>query len=369
MRRRRVQDDTPPQPSVFTKMKALDAYSKVHSDHTVQTNTGGLISIISIFLMAILFLSQLLNYLTVEVMDHIVVDTTLNQKLPIGLDITFPNLRCDEVSVDTVDSTGDNQVDVSGTLHKQSLDAQGKESKELSSDCLSCFGAAEYLTEHDLPTCCNTCSELKEAYRTAQLAYQDVMGTAPQCVDRQGCRIHGDVLVSKVAGNIHVAMGKSKIRDGRHVHEFNMQDLDDGFNTSHVMHRLDFGADVPGIRSPLEGVSKIVKRGAFMFHYYIKLVPTSYGNGDESERIYTHQYSVTDTSKNVLSPSKDLTGLPGVFFVYDFNPFLIQKIEKRVPFTHFLTSVCAIIGGIFTVAGIMDSFIFRVTKTYSRRDV
>ena len=64
-------------------------------------------------------------------MDHIVVDTTLNQKLPIGLDITFPNLRCDEVSVDTVDSTGDNQVDVSGTLHKQSLDAQGKESKVL----------------------------------------------------------------------------------------------------------------------------------------------------------------------------------------------------------------------------------------------
>eukprot|EP00397_Hematodinium_sp_SG-2012_P043547 GEMP01048432.1.p1 GENE.GEMP01048432.1~~GEMP01048432.1.p1 ORF type:complete len:368 (+),score=63.28 GEMP01048432.1:163-1266(+) len=364
MRRRRGSEDTglTYEGSVFTKVKSLDAYSKVHSDHMVQTRAGGFISIMSFFLMMILFISQLQTYFTVEVMDHIVVDTTLNQKLPIGLDISFPNLRCDEISVDTVDSTGDNQVDVSGTLHKQMLDSNGLASTGVGSGCLSCLDAEAFMKQHGVE-CCNTCADLKEAYKMAEIPYEQVLQTARQCTSTQGCRVHGDVLVSKVAGNIHVAMGKSKIRDGRHVHEFNLQDVEDGFNTSHVIHRLDFGAEVPGVRPPLEGASKIVKRGAFMFHYYIKLVPTSYMTDDNPDaRLYTHQYSVTDTSKNVLTVAHDLTGLPGVFFVYEFNPFLIQKIQNNIPFTHFLTSVCAIIGGIFAVAGVVDAFIFRTVK-------
>ena len=66
--------------------------------------------------------------------------------------------------------------------------------------------------------------------------------------------------MSKVGGNIHVALGKSKVHQGRHVHEFNMHDVSDGFNTSHVIHRLDFGAQVPIIRSSLQGVSKVRKQ-------------------------------------------------------------------------------------------------------------
>ena len=38
---------------------------------------------------------------------------------------------------------------------------------------------------------------------------------------------------------MHVALGKSTIRDGKHVHEFNMKDVGDGFNTSHVIHKVD----------------------------------------------------------------------------------------------------------------------------------
>merc|ERR1712217_719618 len=104
--------------------KKFDVYSKVHDDYRIRTQSGGLISLASLMTMAILFITELNNYLTVEVVDHIIVDTTLNQKLPIGLNITFPHLRCDEVSVDTVDSAGDNQVDVHGGLEKLPLDLQ-----------------------------------------------------------------------------------------------------------------------------------------------------------------------------------------------------------------------------------------------------
>lgn len=43
-----------------------------------------------------------------------------------------------------------------------------------------------------------------------------------------------------------------QVRDGKHVHEFNLKDVSDGFNTSHVIHRLEFGERVPGVESPLE---------------------------------------------------------------------------------------------------------------------
>lgn len=312
---------------------------------------------VSIIIMAILFISELNTYLTVEVVDHIIVDTTINQKLPIGLNVTFPHLRCDEVSVDTVDSMGENQVDIAGDLVKINLDANGQATAgdriPGPEECLSCMEAKEF----DDKRCCNTCQDLKDAYTENGLPYYHVLDTAEQCKDSIGCQIHGDVQVSKVGGNVHVALGKSTVRDGKHVHEFNIKEVSDGFNTSHSIHRLEFGERVAGVHSPLEGTTKIVKHGAYMFHYYIKLVPTLFTARDRV--VYTHQYSVTDNEKNVMVRKGELAGLPGIFLVYEFTPFMVQKIEKVVPISHFLTSVCAIIGGVFTVAGMIDAVLYR----------
>lgn len=363
--RQRVRDPV----QILTKLKRLDVYSKVHDDYRIKTKIGGLISVVSWSIMAVLFISELRNYLTVEIVDHIIVDTTLNQKLPIGLNLTFPHLRCDEVSVDTVDSMGNNQVDVAGGLVKLNLDANGWLSKGDPvvgpNECLSCLEALEVLPEK---RCCNTCQELKEAYQDAGLPYFHILDTAVQCKESIGCQVHGDVLVSKVSGNVHVALGKSTVKDGKHVHEFNIRDVSDGFNTSHSIHRLEFGERVAGVHSPLEGTTKIVKHGAYMFHYYIKLVPTLY-TPTSGQAVYTHQYSVTDNDKNVMVRPGELAGLPGVFLVYEFTPFMVQKIEKAVPLSHFLTSVCAIVGGIFTVAGIIDAVLYRSLRQLVQKTV
>jgi hypothetical protein len=349
----------------LSELKKFDVYAKVHDDYRIQTRSGGAISLFSIIAMTLMFLTELNSYLTVEVVDHIIVDTTLNQKLPIGVNITFPHLRCDEISVDTVDSMGENQVDIHGGMAKINLDARGYISSgdhvAKQGDCLSCLEAKEY----DENRCCNTCQELKDAYSEAGLPYYHILDTAAQCKDSVGCQIHGDVLVSKVGGNVHVALGKSTVRDGKHVHEFNIKEVSDGFNTSHSIHRLEFGERVEGVQSPLEGTTKIVKHGAYMFHYYIKLVPTLF-NGRDNRIVYTHQYSVTDNEKNVMVRKGELAGLPGVFLVYEFTPFMVQKIEKPQPLSHFLTSVCAIIGGVFTVAGMIDAALYKSYKGFKQ---
>eukprot|EP00397_Hematodinium_sp_SG-2012_P048054 GEMP01054899.1.p1 GENE.GEMP01054899.1~~GEMP01054899.1.p1 ORF type:complete len:296 (+),score=38.47 GEMP01054899.1:482-1369(+) len=283
------------------------------------------------------------------------VDTTLNQKLHIGLNITFPHLRCTEISVDTVDSTGENQINIQGGLYKIPLNADGSVSKgafvPVSGRCYSCFDGATATHR-----CCNSCEDLREAYRAVNRSDEFIQYDAVQCNLNVGCEVHGDVKVSKVGGNVHIALGHSTIKDGKHMHEFNLHDATEGFNTSHTINRLDFGGVVPGVDSPLAGTTKVVKQGSFMFHYYVKLVPTTFVSLS-GERTSTHQYAVTDTAKNVLVKKGELSGLPGLFLVYEFNPFMVEKREKRIPVSHFLTSVCAILGGVFTVASIANSVI------------
>ena len=84
LRRRNVQAEEPAPPKSSFNVKTFDFYSKVDDDYRVKTHSGGAISMISIFIIVILFVSELKAYLTSEVVDHIVVDTTLDQKLPIS---------------------------------------------------------------------------------------------------------------------------------------------------------------------------------------------------------------------------------------------------------------------------------------------
>merc|ERR1712107_518580 len=93
---------------------------------------------------------------------------------------------------------------------------------------------------------------------------------------------------------------------------------------------------------------------------------SSHSLRNSSRTIYTHQYAVTESEKNVQLSRDELAGLPGVFLVYEFTPFMVQKIEKIVPLSHFFTSICAIIGGVFSVAGMMDAILYKTYKKMRR---
>jgi hypothetical protein len=112
--------------------------------------------------------------------------------------------------------------------------------------CGSCYGAEE--KEGD---CCNTCDEVVARYSVKGWATKDIRRDSEQCkrdgsnplagvVDGEGCNLSGFMLVNKVAGNFHVALGESVVRDGRFIHQFQPQDAP-GFNASHIVHHLSFG--------------------------------------------------------------------------------------------------------------------------------
>jgi len=382
-------------------LKKLDAYPKTIEDFRVRTYSGAAVSIISTVIICFLFYSELSYYLKPEVTHELFVDTSRGEKLKINIDILFPALACSYVSLDAMDSTGEHQLDVAHNVFKKRIDKDGKPLGVLKEEvlgslvshlakekrdgkksedkpaeqpvetevCGSCYGA-----ESEAFKCCNTCEDVREAYRQRGWAFSNVEGIE-QCQkegwtqkmkDQQGegCQIYGYLLVNKVAGNFHFAPGKSFQQHNMHVHD--LQPLKWAtFNISHQIIRLSFGTEFPGIVNPLDNVSKSGS-SSNMYQYFIKVVPTIYESGP-NKVLNTNQFSVTEHERPVDANALGGHGIPGVFFMYDLSPIMVKMSHKDKSLAHFLTGVCAIIGGIYTVASLFDSFIYFSTRSFERK--
>ncbi len=55
-------------------------------------------------------------------------------------------------------------------------------------------------------------------------------------------------------------------------------------------------------------------------------------------------------------------GLPGVYFYYEVSPLHVLIEEYRHGWIRFLTSVAAVVGGVFSSMKMMDAYIFSKSK-------
>ncbi|KAH7531127.1 hypothetical protein JRO89_XSUnG0017100 [Xanthoceras sorbifolium] len=346
---------------IMNRLRNLDAYPKINEDFYSRTLSGGVITLFSSVVMLLLFFSELRLYLHAVTETKLVVDTSRGETLRINFDVTFPALPCSILSLDAMDISGEQHLDVKHDIFKKRLDNQGnviearqdgigapkrgglgagmeKIEKPLQRHggrlehnetyCGSCYGA-----EASDEDCCNSCEEVREAYRKKGWALSN-----PDLVDQckregflqrikeeegEGCNVYGFLEVNKVAGNFHFAPGKSFHQSGVHVHDL-MAFQKDSFNV------------VPTVYTDVHG-----------------------------HTIQSNQFSVTEHFRN--ADVGRLQTLPGVFFFYDLSPIKVTFTEEHVSFLHFLTNVCAIVGGVFTVSGILDSFIYHGQKAIKKK--
>ncbi|XP_006654573.1 endoplasmic reticulum-Golgi intermediate compartment protein 3-like [Oryza brachyantha] len=371
------------------KLKGLDAYPKVNEDFYKRTLSGGVVTLVASVVMLLLFVSETRSYFYSATETKLVVDTSRGERLRVNFDITFPSVPCTLLSVDTVDISGEQHHDIRHDIEKKRLDAHGnviearkegiggakiesplqKHGGRLSKGeeyCGTCYGAEESDEQ-----CCNSCDEVREAYKKKgwALTNPDLIDqcTREDFVERvktqqgEGCNVHGFLDVSKVAGNFHFAPGKGFYQSNINVPELSV--LEQGFNITHKINKLSFGTEFPGVVNPLNGAQWTQPASDGTYQYFIKVVPTIYTDL-RGRKIHSNQFSVTEHFRDGNVRPKPQ---PGVFFFYDFSPIKVIFTEENRSLLHYLTNLCAIVGGVFTVSGIIDSFIYHGQKALKKK--
>ena len=342
-----------------------------------------------------------------ETIDHLYVNSTRTDRLKIDFDISFPQIACNLLALDAIDETGIPQKDVTFEIFKHKLNSFGKkDGKPIKHE----FLGGTMLTEKDVekqrdemietakPTpipkgacgncygagapgeCCNTCDEVKYAYKrvgwvfktqgVAQCAEENKkMNKRDEFAEDGGCQLYGHLELNKaLGGHFHVAPHKqAKTGDAGTLSLWDLIFFTfEQFNITHTINSLSFGDQFPGIKSPLDGQIRKLEDTHGMYQYYIKVVPTRY-KGLNKKEIESNQYSVTEHMRH-LSPGSG-KGLPGLYFYYEVSPVQAIFEEKRMSnFLSFLTNVCAIVGGAFSVMGIVDVLVGYTSK-YFWKDV
>ncbi|CAH8464631.1 unnamed protein product [Heterobilharzia americana] len=264
-------------------LRNFDAFAKPLKDFRVKTLSGAIVSILSSFIIGILFTSELLSFMHPQSKQEIIVDVNRGEQMSIYLDITLNHIPCSLLRLDTMDTTGAQQLNVIHEMFKTSVSPDGTP-----------FRIAFVILSMILQL-----SKRQKTLTTVVLVMEQ--------------------LLLKESAAIHLHRGAYTCACIQSIGLVQ-------FNVSHSIGTLRFGDSYPGQINPLDNAKMTIEKHSQMISYYLKLVPTMYS----SEGILlTNQYSATWHSKEHKS------------------------------FVHFLTNTCAIIGGVFTVASLLDAFIYQ----------
>ncbi|PQQ08244.1 protein disulfide-isomerase 5-3 [Prunus yedoensis var. nudiflora] len=177
-----------------------------------------------------------------------------------------------------------------------------------------------------------------------------------------GCRIEGYVRVKKVPGNLVISAHSG-------AHSFDASQM----NMSHVISHFSFGrmitpkvmSDVKRLVPYLGGSHDRLNGRSFINHrdlganvtieHYLQIVKSEVITGRNHKLIEEYEYTAHSSLVQGLQ-------VPVAKFHFELSPMQVLITENQKSFSHFITNVCAIIGGVFTVAGIVDSILHNTIR-------
>ncbi|KAG5546406.1 hypothetical protein RHGRI_018552 [Rhododendron griersonianum] len=187
-----------------------------------------------------------------------------------------------------------------------------------------------------------------------------------------GCRIEGFVRVKKVKFHVEVP-GNLVISARSGAHSFDASKM----NMSHIISHLSFGKKITpevmrdmrrvvpylgGSHDKLNGrhyiTNTLDSNANVTIEHYLQIVKTEVITRRtlyENKVVEEYEY----TAHSSLVHSLDI---PVAKFHFQLSPMQVLILENSKSFSHFITNVCAIIGGVFTVAGILDSILHNTMK-------
>ncbi|CAB3400434.1 unnamed protein product [Caenorhabditis bovis] len=177
-------------------------------------------------------------------------------------------------------------------------------------------------------------------------------------VDDNGCRFESKFEINKVPGNFHLSTHSAPAQP-------------ESYDMRHIIHSIKFGDDVShknlkGSFNPLHDKDTTSEGPLNTHEYILKIVPSIHE--DYSGNIL-HSYQYTYGHKSYITYHHSGKIIPAVWFKYELQPITLKQTETRQSFYVFLTSICAVVGGTFTVAGIIDSTFFTISELVKKHQI
>ena len=455
-------------------MREFDLYRRIPKDLTETTTAGTVLSVCGAIFMLVLFIAELLAFLSTQAVSNIVIDPNSEPLLRINFNITTYDLPCEYATIDIVDILGTRNENVTKNIHKWQISKDGirknyegrnveqqdinhdihHDLATLESNGIHALSLAEndfegYLKDHTYtfvnfyaPWCiwCQRLEPVWEAFAESveneklpvSIVKVDCVAHATLCgqqkiqafptlrwfksgipnppdyrsdrtveafttyikdklsIDHQleqlppeekaahhermkdnandhpGCMMTGFVLVNRVPGNFHIE-ARSKLHNLNPILA----------NISHVVNHLSFGSVLS--KHATRQLSKLPKEYFSIestnpmndneyttfklhqaYHHYIKVVATNLELGRRYKgKNAILAYQMVQSSQ-VMQYLED--EIPEARFSYDISPMAVRIEMKGKKWYEFVTSICALIGGSFTVFGLLSGFLNTIFK-------
>ena len=331
--------------------RSYDAFVKPVEGIRERSVSGGFITLLASITACVLFISQIVVYLKVEVRQHMqLADSVpsllfnnarprdlMGHRIPLRVHVTFPHVECK-----SADYSHDSFAHSSGDFQKH----------------------------HKPPFAFTRRKPTTEEWRVAA-------GTSAATAAKrkgEGCTISGTIHVQRVGGTLTMSVSPTAWRDATSLIMFNTDPLGDPFqgklpNVTHYIHDVTFGQPFPAGENPLRGISHVMdnKSGIALTNVAVKLVPTTYKRTFYAER-ETYQASV---SRHIVQPemlaAQRSTVLPGLLISYDFTPIAVRHVETRENWFVFLSSLVGIVGGVFVTVGLVSGCLVNSVEAVAKK--
>ena len=276
--------------------------------------------------MALLFLNELINYCSYKTSSQMYVDNNRgSDKLKVNLDIDIDHIPCDLLAILTADALGEKSFDIKGEINKSRLDKRGRK-----------LDTKKY--EINEPNYDKVKTEIK---------------------NDEGCNLSGHFFVDAVPGSFLITSGYYgntvqrlategilKINAQHRINEISFGDTSDRFIIWN-----NFGKSIAKLSYTLNNVKKQYEKLTSIYQYYLKIVPTKYITF--KKQINDYQYTYNSYAEHGIQE------MPSMHFRYDLSPITVEYKLHKETFLNFIINICAILGGVFTVTGIIDAIIHK----------
>ena len=325
---------------LFSGLHAVSAFPRYEEHLLTRTSSGAAVSLLGVSLMALLFVAELASFVQPVQKQRMQVDTARRETFSIFFNVSFTNVPCHFLELDTLDESGTLRGYVMENTYKMRIDAAGRALAPPQS-------TADTMGQ----------MKLNLGGMELNLIVEDGTGAKREFNAKEGCTMWGDLEVLYASGTVSFGYDSNLMLQVPDVY-FKGHDR---VLATHRIHAFEVGQSYPGMRSPLMGVEQLDTTPK-TYEYFLKLVPTQFvsrfGRVRECFQYSLGVYQALLHREEVNSQQNLI--LPVVQFVYDISPIMAVIEDDSKGFLHFVVRLCAVVGGAFAIAKYVDKIIANV---------